>query len=91
MHANKIPGGVQPMMSDWVRRVLAGYDQLCQSDERDEPIEETVERFAARIGWPVGSTVTVVEWCWERDLLDIEGGMGEHITAATVIEGRYRS
>ena len=44
-------------------------------------------RFAERLVWPLGSVLTVAEWCRDRELIDTDAGMGDPIR---IIEGRYR-
>mgnify|MGYP001468144750 CR=1 FL=1 len=62
---------------------------LCQSAERDEPLEETLSAFAKRLEWPVEVTVREAQQYFDVGLVDLAAGMGERITATTVIEGRY--
>ena len=90
MTNESMPGGVVPMPSTTIRTYLAAYAELCTGKYRDEPIEATVEELAARLRWPVGATATVTQWCWERDLIDVTGGLGDVVTGETVVEGRYR-
>jgi hypothetical protein len=81
------PFGINPMPP--IGSFMRAYRQLCQGDARDEPIDETVTEFANRLGWPVDDTVRVAQRCHETGLIETSIGMGEVVTAATLIEGKY--
>jgi hypothetical protein len=83
MDKMKMPAGVTPMPSTTVARFMAVYDELCPTVDDEVPVEV----FAKRLIWPLGSVLTVAEWCRDRDLIDTDGGMGDPIR---IIEGRYR-
>ena len=77
MHDNDDPRGINPMPP--IDSFMRAYRQLCQIDERDEPIDETVAQFAIR----------VVQRCDDAGLIETSLGCGEVVTAETLIEGRY--
>lgn len=79
----KMPAGVTPMLSTTVARFMTVYDELCPTVDDEVPIEV----FAERLVWPLGSVLTVAEWCRDRDLIDTDAGMGDPIR---IFEGRYR-
>lgn len=83
MNKMKMPAGVTPMLSTTIARFMAVYSELCPTVDDEVPVEV----FAERLGWPVGSVLTVAEWCRDRYLIDTDAGMGDPIR---VIEGRYR-
>lgn len=71
------------MPSTTVARFMAVYDELCPTVDDEVPVEV----FAERLVWPLGSVLTVAEWCRDRELIDTDAGMGDPIR---IIEGRYR-
>lgn len=83
MDKMKMPAGIAPMPSTMIARFMAVYRELCPSVDDEVPVEV----FAERLGWPLGSVLTVAEWCRDRDLIDTDAGMGYPIR---IIEGRYR-
>lgn len=68
---------------------MLAYRQLCQNQERDEPIDETIANFAKRLGWPVEDTIRVAKCCHEARLIETSIDRGEVITAETLVEGKY--
>lgn len=83
MDKMKMPAGVTPMPSTTVARFMAVYDELCPTVDDEVPVEV----FAERLVWPLGSVLTVAEWCRDRELIDTDAGMGDPIR---IIEGRDR-
>lgn len=81
------PFGINPMPN--IDSFMRAYGQLGQSDERDEPVDETVAEFAKRLDWPVEDTIRVAQRCHDARLIETSLGMGEVVTAETLIEGRY--
>lgn len=83
MDKMKMPAGITPMLSTTIARFMAVNRELCPTVDDEVPVEV----FAECLAWPLGSVLTVAEWCRDRDLIDTDAGMGDPIR---IIEGRYR-
>jgi hypothetical protein len=81
MNKLKVPGGVTPMLSTPIARFMVVYNELCPTVDDEVPVEVIAEHLR----WPLGSVLTVAEWCRDRDLVDTDAGMGDPIR---IIEGR---
>lgn len=84
------PFGVNPMPN--IDTFMRAYGHLCQSGEREEPIDETIAEFAKRLDWPVEDTIRVAQRCHDALLIETSLGMGDRgvVTVDTLIEGKYR-
>lgn len=88
MTNNDYPFGINPLPNP--DTFMRAYRRLCQSDELDQPIDETVAEFAKRLDWPVEATIRVAQRFHHARLIETSLGMGEVVTAETLIEGKYR-